>query len=557
MKKITSSLLLSLSLPLFIASCSQTAHNQAVTLEQKASLAIDEDSLIEHIKTLSSDKFGGRAPGTEGETLTVNYLTEQFKQIGVSPGNGQSYTQAVPLVSLEVINKPVLRFDGNNGKSQVLQYASEQVIWSRKQINVSSINDTELVFVGYGIKAPERNWNDYANINVQGKTVVMLINDPGYATQDPALFNGNAMTYYGRWDYKLDEAAKQGAVGAIIIHDSKPAAYPWATVEASWTGPQFDLVRQDEGKGLAAIEGWISKDKAQILFANAGFDLDKQMQAAQKPGFRSINLNTRVTASVKNSKKTLDSQNVLAMIKGSEAPEEVIIYMAHWDHIGTDPNKQGDGIYNGALDNATGTAGLIEIAKAYQALPEGPKRSIVFMAVTAEEQGLLGSAYYAEHPIFPLKNTVAGINMDGLSHFGRAKDVTLVSQGFSQLDSYFIKHASAQNRIVVPDPTPEKGSFFRSDHFELSKKGVPTMYAKPGYDHREKGKAYGLAQAAKYTANDYHGPSDEYSSDWDLSGAIEDLQLYFLTGLEISQSGDWPKWNEGSQFKAKRDAQGR
>lgn len=536
-------------LPLLSISCTPAAKTPSDAITLKA--------LTNHIRTLASDKFGGRAPGTPGETLTVNYIVNEFQKAGMQPANGDKYTQAVPLTSIEVTNSPTLTFssDKSGGKDDDLQlsYPQQHVIWTRKQIAQSSVDNSQLVFVGYGINAPERNWNDYAAVDVKGKTVVILVNDPGYATQDETLFNGNAMTYYGRWDYKFDEAARQGAKAAIIIHDTKPAAYPWSTVAASWTGPQFDLVRPNKGANLAAIEGWIGKKHAKALFEKAGLDLDAMYAAAVKPGFKALEMNVFASAEVNNTLSNIDSQNVAAMIKGSESPEDVFIYMAHWDHIGTDPTKKGDKIYNGAKDNATGTAGLIEIAKAYAALPQPPKRSVMFLAVTAEEQGLLGSAYYAANPLFPLARTVAGLNMDGLSHFGSASDVTLISKGFSELDKYIIKHAKAQYREVVADPKPEKGSFYRSDHFELSKMGVPMLYAKPGYNHRGKGKAYGLQKSVEYVSKNYHRPSDEYDSSWDLTGAVEDLQLYFVTGLDIINSGDWPKWHEGSEFKAARD----
>lgn len=538
---------LALVLPLMLAGCGQpknlpTSH-------------INIDTYVQHIKSLGSDQFGGRAPGTKGETLTVNYLVNEFQKAGLQPANGDKYTQDVPLTSVEVVSPPTLIIQGGEGEDMLLGYPDDQVVWTRKQIPATGIAKSEIVFVGYGINAPERNWNDYAGIDVKGKTVVMLVNDPGYATQDPNLFNGNAMTYYGRWDYKMDEAARQGAAGAIIIHDTKPAAYPWSTVSASWTGPQFDLVLPDKGASLASIEGWITKEHAKTMFTKAGLDLNEMYKAAQTPGFKAVELNLAATTGVKNKLTTINSQNVVGMIKGSESPEDVFIYMAHWDHIGIDPTKEGDNIYNGALDNATGTAGLIELAKAFGSMKTPPKRSVMFLAITAEEQGLLGSAYYANNPLFPLKNTIAGLNMDGMSYFGRARDITLISKGNSHLDAYVENRAKQQGRVVVADPKPEKGSFYRSDHFELSKKGVPMIYAKPGFDHREKGLEYGLSKMAEYVSHDYHRPSDEYHESWDMSGAIEDLELFYWVGLDIVDSGKWPGWVEGTEFKAIRDQQ--
>lgn len=547
-------------LPIFLFGCSQELHKQDSNLpvnvtEQVGANAMTVESLTDHIKTLASDKFEGRGPGTRGEELTVDYLIKEFKSAGLKPGNGDSYTQAVPLTSVEAMNKPSLTIHDGSGQDLTLHYTKEQTIWTRQQTESVILDNSELVFVGYGINAPEQNWNDYADIDVTGKTVVMLVNDPGYATQDDNLFNGNSMTYYGRWDYKYDEAARQGAAAAIIIHDTKPAAYPWSTVASSWTGPQFDMVRQDKGEKLALVEGWVTKDTAKALFNRSGLDLKDMYAAAQTRGFKAIDMNLTASASIKNKVEQLDSQNVVAMIEGSESPDEVFIYMAHWDHLGIDPTMEGDNIFNGALDNATGTAGLIELAKAYASLPEQPKRSVVFMAVTAEEQGLLGSAYYAAHPIFPLEKTVAGLNMDGLNNFGPTHDVTVVGYGMSQLDDYLAKQAKTQNRELRPDSMPENGYYYRSDHFELAKYGVPMLYPNNGIDHKLKGIEYGKQKEAEYTAEHYHAPSDEYHESWDLNGAVEDLKLYFLTGLDIINSNDWPEWNEGTEFKEIRDKQ--
>jgi Zn-dependent M28 family amino/carboxypeptidase len=409
--------------------------------------------------------------------------------------------------------------------------------------------------VGYGIVAPEYGWNDYADVDVEGKTVVMLVNDPGYATQNPGLFNGNTMTYYGRWDYKYAEAARQGAAGAIIIHDTLPAAYPWATVENSWTGRQFDLVLPDQGASLLKVEGWIQREKAEQLFSLVNLNLDEIYEAAKQKGFKAVPMDLNASASLVIDTDSVDSKNVAAMIKGSEAPDEVFIYMAHWDHLGTDPNLEGDQIYNGALDNASGTAALMEIARAYKSLPQPPRRSVLFLALTAEEQGLLGSAYYATHPVFPLENTVGGLNMDGMNNFGATRDITVVGLGMSDLDDYLASAAAAQERVLEGDRESEKGYYYRSDHFELAKEGVPMLYPAGGYDDREKGVAYGMEKADEYTADHYHRVSDEYDLSWVVSGAIEDMKMYFRTGLEVANSDDWPNWKEGTEFKAKRDEQ--
>ncbi len=514
-----------------------------------------EASYRRHIEILASDEFGGRAPASPGEELTVEYLTRTFESLGLEPGNGDSYTQDVPLVWVEVTNNPDLVFSGGEGEDLALAYATDQVMWTRQQIPATSIKDSELVFVGYGINAPERDWNDYAGIDVQGKTVVMLINDPGYSTQDPELFNGNAMTYYGRWDYKFDEAARQGAAGVIMIHDRLPAAYGWSTVINSWTGRKFGMVLPDKGAGLASVESWITRDSAAALFKKAGLNLDEMYEKARKRGFSPVSMGLKASATLVNEAETVNSRNVAAILKGSEAADEIFIYMAHWDHFGTDPKLEGDQIYNGALDNASGTAALLELAKAYATLPQAPRRSVLFLAVTAEEQGLLGSLYYAANPLFPLANTVGGLNMDGMNNFGSTRDITVIGLGMSDLDDYLAAAAAEQERVLAADREAEKGYYYRSDHFELAKQGVPMLYPANGYDDREKGVAYGMQKAEEYIADDYHRVSDEYDLSWDVSGAMEDMEMYFKTGLDIANSEDWPNWKEGTEFRAARDAQ--
>jgi Zn-dependent M28 family amino/carboxypeptidase len=527
--------------------------------EQSASGAdvMSEARYRRHIEILASDEFGGRAPASPGEELTVDYLVSAFSELGLEPANNGSYTQDVPLAWVNARNNPELVFSDDDGESLSFAYVEEQVIWTRQQIPEISITDSPVVFVGYGINAPERHWNDYAGIDVKGKTVVILINDPGYATQDPEMFNGNSMTYYGRWDYKFDEAARQGAIGAIMIHDRLPAAYPWSTVTNSWTGPQFDMVLPERGAGLAAIEGWITRQSAESLFAKAGLDLDEMYDQARQPGFTAVPMGLSASAALENDTETVNSRNVAALLRGSEAPDEIFIYMAHWDHIGTDPTMEGDNIFNGALDNASGTAALLELARAYSTLPESPRRSILFLAVTAEEQGLLGSLYYAANPLFPLANTVGGLNMDGMNNFGPTRDITVIGLGMSELDGYLKAAAASQERVLVADRESEKGYYYRSDHFELAKQGVPMLYPNVGYDHREKGVAFGMQKSKEYTDNNYHRVSDEYDLSWDVSGALEDLKTYYQTGLDIANSTDWPNWNEGTEFKATRDAQRR
>ncbi|HKX55101.1 MAG TPA: M28 family metallopeptidase [Xanthomonadales bacterium] len=523
-------------------------------------VAVGEETMNEadyrrHIETLASDAFGGRAPGSPGEEMTVSYLVDWFKNLGLEPANGDSYTQDVPLASVEVTNKPDLVISGGEGEDLVLAYSTDQVVGSRHQEAEVTVEGSELVFVGYGINAPEYAWNDYADIDVKGKTVVILVNDPGYATQDPNLFKGNTMTYYGRWTYKYDEAARQGAAAAIIIHDTLPAAYGWPTVNNSWTGPQMDMVREDKGVNLAKVESWVTKEAAVALFTKAGLNLDEMYIQAKTPGFKAVPMNLTASVSLANEIKFVNSKNVAAILRGSEAPDEIFVYMAHWDHLGTDPKLEGDQIYNGALDNASGTAALLELAKAYASLPQAPRRSVLFLAVTAEEQGLLGSLYYAAHPLFPLEHTVGGLNMDGMNNFGATRDVTVVGLGMSDLDDYLAKAAADQERVLNGDREAEKGYYYRSDHFELAKEGVPMIYPGGGYDDREKGVAYGMEKSQEYTRDHYHRVSDEYDLSWVVTGAMEDLKLFYKTGLDVANSSDWPNWKEGAEFKAKRDAQ--
>jgi Zn-dependent M28 family amino/carboxypeptidase len=537
------------------ASVPETESKAVTDPVETATEAMTEAAYRRHVETLASDAFGGRAPASPGEELTIAYLVNHFESIGLEPANAGSFTQEVPLAWVEAVNKPGLVFSGGEGDDMQLAYGPDQVIWSRRQMPEAILEASELVFVGYGIHAPERGWDDYAGVDVSGKTVVLLINDPGFATQDPALFNGNAMTYYGRWGYKLNEAASRGAAGAIIVHDTLPAAYGWNTVENSWTGPQFDMVLEDKGASLTAVEGWVQKEHAYTLFAKAGLDLDEMYEKAKQPGFTAVPMNLTASAHIESATENVLSRNVAAILRGSEAPDEYFVYMAHWDHLGTDPKLEGDQIYNGALDNASGTAALMEIAGAYAALPQAPRRSVLFLAVTAEEQGLLGSMYYAANPLYPLENTVGGLNMDGMNNFGATRDITVVGLGMSDLDSYLQAAAAAQERVLNGDREAEKGYYYRSDHFELAKEGVPMLYPGGGYDDREKGVAYGMEKSAEYTRDHYHRVSDEYDLSWNVDGAMEDMEVFFRTGLEIANDDAWPNWKEGTEFRAKRDAQ--
>lgn len=518
--------------------------------------SITADDIARHVAVLASDEFGGRAPSSPGEDLTVAYLREQFMALGLEPGNGDSFFQDVPLVDITAAADAVLVISGGSG-DRVYSYADEMVVWTDRVVNESAIENSEMVFVGYGIVAPEYDWDDYAGIDVTGKTVVILVNDPGFATKDPDLFSGNAMTYYGRWTYKFEEAARQGAAGALVIHQTAPAAYGWDTVRNSWTGPQFKLESENGNMDHIAIEGWLTDATARAIFDQAGLDLDALTAEAATGQLKPRPMGLTATVSVTNALRHSRSKNVVALLPGSEASDEYFLYMAHWDHLGTDASIEAageDGIYNGALDNASGVAALLELAEAFAALPEAPRRSIVFLAVTAEEQGLLGSKHYAENPVFPLERTVAGLNMDGLNTIGPTREITITGYGLSELDAVLEDVAAAQGRRVDPDPEPEKGYYYRSDHFELAKKGVPMIYPAPGIDHIEGGVEYGRAQLDIYTNERYHMPGDEMDETWDLSGAVADVQLYYAVGAAIAGSTAWPNWQVGTEFRAIRDA---
>lgn len=520
--------------------------------------SITADDLRSHIVTLSSDEFGGRGPSSPGEELTVDYLVDQFQAMGLQPGNNGSYTQAVPLVDITVDPATAtFSVNGGMGAPMAFAFADDVVTWTKRVVEHASVENSEMVFVGYGIVAPEYGWNDYEGIDVTGKTVVILVNDPGFATQDPAVFNGNSMTYYGRWTYKYEEAARQGAAAAVIIHQTAPAAYGWDTVRNSWTGPQFNLQPEDGNMGRVAIEGWMSEETTLAVLGRAGFELDELMAAALTPEFQAVDLGMTLTASVDNALRSSDSKNVIAVLPGSEAPDEYFLYMAHWDHLGTDPALEAagqDGIFNGALDNASGTAALLELAQAFSSLAEAPRRSIIFLAVTAEEQGLLGSKHYAANPVFPLAQTVAGLNMDGLGTFGPTRELIVVGYGLSELDAQMESIAASQNRTIQPDPEAEKGYYYRSDHFELAKEGVPMIYPEGGIDHVEGGVEFGRAQKDEYTVERYHQPSDEYDESWDLSGAVSDVLLYYQMGITIANGDTWPNWLPTAEFRAARDA---
>tara|TARA_R110002094_G_scaffold167744_1_gene150796 strand:- start:881 stop:2530 length:1650 start_codon:yes stop_codon:yes gene_type:complete len=506
--------------------------------------SINKEQLTEHIKVLASDEFEGRAPSTKGEELTLDYLTKQLTAIGFKPGNGDSFLQAVPMVSIEASPEMTLTIG-----DKAYRYGHDMVMGSSRISDFEQLKDSELVFVGYGVNAPEYQWNDYQGLDVKGKTVVILVNDPGFATQDPAIFNGNAMTYYGRWTYKYEEASRQGAEGAIIIHETAPASYGWSVVEHSWTGPQFGFVREDLNKGRVAVEGWVNHDVAKELFANAGLNFEQAKAKAAKGSYHVDMGDLTATVEVKNTVKKSTSYNFIATLPGSTTPDEHILYTAHWDHLGKDTTKDGDQIYNGAVDNASGTAALIEVAEAFSKLPVAPERSITIMAVTAEEQGLLGSKFYAANPVIPAAKTVANINMDALNVNGRSKDVSVYGLGQSELDSYLTIAAKKQGRVISGDPRPAAGIYYRSDHFAFANIGVPALYAKSGKEPVDEATKALRASLDPILAKCYHNACDEYSEQWDLSGAVEDVQAFFEIGYELSHENVWPQWSKTSEFK--------
>ena len=506
--------------------------------------SINKEQLTEHIKTLASDEFEGRAPSSKGEKLTLDYLTKELTAIGFKPGNGDSFLQAVPMVSIEASPEMTLSIGDKS-----YQYGHDMVMGSSRISDFEQLKDSELVFVGYGVNAPEYQWNDYEGLDVEGKTVVILVNDPGFATQDPALFNGNAMTYYGRWTYKYEEASRQGAEGAIIIHETAPASYGWSVVEHSWTGPQFGFVREDLNKGRVAVEGWVNSDVAKELFANAGLNFEQEKAKAAKGSYHVDMGDLTASVAVNNTVKKSTSYNFIATLPGSTKPDEHIIYTAHWDHLGKDTTKDGDQVYNGAVDNASGTAALIEVAEAFSKLPVLPERSITVMAVTAEEQGLLGSKFYAANPVIPAAKTVANINMDALNVNGRSKDVSVYGLGQSQLDDYLTVAAKKQGRVISGDPRPAAGIYYRSDHFAFANIGIPALYAKSGKEPVDAATKALRVVLDPILAKCYHNACDEYSEQWDLSGAVEDMQAFFEVGYELSHQNVWPKWSETSEFK--------
>ncbi|WP_269517834.1 M28 family metallopeptidase [Alteromonas sp. BMJM2] len=505
--------------------------------------SISDADIREPLKILSSDEFEGRLPTTEGEKKTIDYLVSQFKEAGLEPGNGDSYLQKVALMEITANPDMTMTIGDNN-----FAYKEDMVASSKREQASVSLNDSELVFVGYGVNAPEYKWNDYEGLDVEGKTVVILINDPGFENPKSGKFQGTTMTYYGRWSYKYEEASRQGATGAIIVHESAPASYGWSVVANSWSGPQYGLVSEDKGASRVAVEGWLTLDAAKQVFSDAGLDFDaEKAKAMSGPYNKAMDITASVT--VKNTFKKSESNNVIATLPGSAFADDHIIYTAHWDHLGKDESKEGDQIYNGAHDNATGTAAMIAMAKAYSSLTPKPKRSVSFLVVTAEEQGLLGSKYYAANPVIPLEKTVANINMDAMNILGKTNNVAVVGMGKSELETYLKKAANKQGRVLTQEDKPEAGYYYRSDHFSFAKQGVPALYAEGGNEPADEETAKYRKRMNVIVTGCYHQVCDEYRESWDMGGIVQDTQMLFDVGVNVANAPMWPKWYEGSEFQ--------
>jgi Zn-dependent M28 family amino/carboxypeptidase len=503
-------------------------------------------------RELSSDAFQGRAPGTEGETRTVAFLAREFEQAGLRPGNDGSWYQDVPLVEVTAQGSPQLLI-GAPGPDLAFNYRTDYVGASYRVQPRVSVSDSEIVFVGYGINAPERGWNDYAGLDVRGKTVIILINDPDWQTEGlVGPFNGRAMTYYGRWTYKFEEAARQGAAAAFIVHDTAPASYGWNVIETSWTGSQLYMQSANDGADQTAVNGWLSNDAARRLMAAAGRDLDALTRAAQQRGFTAVPLGLRASLTIDNQIRRAASRNVIGVLPGRTRPDEYVIYTAHWDHLGICRETGEDRICNGAVDNASGTSALVALAQAH-ARAGAADRTMIFLAVTGEESGLLGSAYYAANPIYPLARTAGGFNMDSLNLAGPARDFVSIGGGKSELDAYLARAAAEAGIRVSAEPTPEAGYYFRSDQFSFAKLGVPMLYGRGGEDLVNGGPAAGRAAAQDYRANRYHQPSDEYDPNWDWTGATADVGIIYRVGRALATTRDWPNWLPSDEFRAVRD----
>jgi Zn-dependent M28 family amino/carboxypeptidase len=519
---------------------------------QKAENVISTTRMTSYIQELASDEYQGRKPFSQAEAKTIQYIANQYKEIGLEPIQNNSYFQEVPLVEISLTAPKYLNVESPT-KFTKLSYGADFVAFSRRIQTEIKLSESEVVFAGYGIVAPEYDWNDYKNLDVKGKTVIVLVNDPGFGSSDKSFFKGNEMTYYGRWTYKYEEAARQGAEGILIIHQDEPAGYPWSVVLNSASVPKLYQKAEDNYQSRCMIEGWLSLKAAKQLFSNADKNLDQEIRSAKQKGFTGFDLETKMSLTFQNSAHYDKTHNVLGLIPGTDLADEYIFYSAHWDHLGIGPKMKGDSIYNGAVDNGTSLAWMFEIARAFKAMPKQARRSIVFLAPSAEESGLIGSGFYVDNPIFPLSKTVANINNDLMLPYGRMKDVMITGYGQSDLDEYVREAAAQQDRYLLPDPNPQSGMYFRSDHFSFARVGVPALFARGNNDHREKGIDYMAAKEKDWLANYYHKPSDEYEDWWNLEGVAEDAKLLFRVGWKLANQDAFPEWKDGSEFKAIRE----
>jgi Zn-dependent M28 family amino/carboxypeptidase len=535
--------LLSVALTALLCACASAPKSVSIKASEKRYTA--------DLKEISSDYFEGRGPGSTGEKRFVPWLEKQFKAIGLEPGNGDSYLQAVPMTEITNTMSAPLRLKTSK-KEHELRFGDDYVLLSKMQQPEVKLEASELIFMGYGVNQSTENWNDFAGVDVKGKTIVVLINDPGFHVDDANLFKGKTMTYAGRWSYKFEEAARQGAAGCIIVHDTKGAAYGWEVLKNGAGRPDFELPVKAGSTPPLKVQGWITGEVANTLFADAGLSFEDLRKQASVRGFKPVPLNATASAGITQKIRTATSNNVLGVIRGSEKPDEYVIYTAHWDHLGRNFGLVDDQIFNGAVDNASGVAAIMEIARLTKAAK--PKRSVMFLAVTLEESGLLGSRYYAENPVVPLNKTWANINIDALKLFGPTSDIDVIGYSNSELEDILNVHAKAQNRVLKPEATPENGFYFRSDHFNFAKLGVPALYAKSGNNDRERGEAYGIESAAKYTAERYHKPGDQFDDTLDTRGAIEDIEVLTHVGLDVANGSRMPQWYINSEFRAAREA---
>ena len=510
---------------------------------------IEEAGFRDAVRSLASDDFEGRRPGTPGEEKTLNYLVERFRKLGLKPGNGDTYLQQVPMVEILASGDASLSITGH-GATRALSYGKDMVIWTKRVLPQAALQHSDLVFVGYGIVAPEFEWDDYAHTDVHGKTVVVLVNDPGYGSKDPRVFKGSAETYYGRWSYKLEEAARQGAAGVLLIHDTAAAGYGWNVVVNERTGPQLELATPDDNAGRAAIEGWLSAEAGRALFGQAGIDFNAVSVAAARPGFKPVPMGLKVEAAVHDTIRRFSSPNVVGVLPGGRHKREYVLYGAHWDHLGRQSAQAGGAILNGAVDDAAGVAGLLMLAQSFVRTQPAADRSLVFVAFTGGESGLLGSAYYVAHPLFPLRDTAGVLYLNAPHIGGPTRDVMVFGYGNSELEDYLRDAALLQGREVHPDPNPGRGGYYQSDEFTFASSGVPALYAAAGVDDSARGPAWGQSRIDDYLASRYHQPGDKYSAEWDVRGALDDLRLYYEVGNRLARTRHYPRWYPNSEFRA-------